>query len=49
MRKRPEIQTVLREKEIINIKEVRTVVELEQLRLELQAFEEPLKEVRDSL
>ena len=49
MRKRPEIQTVLREKEIIKIKEVRTVVELEQLRLELQAFEEPLKEVRYSL
>lgn len=49
MRKRPEIQTVLREKEIIKIKEVRTVVELEQLRQELQAFEEPLKEVRDSL
>ena len=49
MRKRPEIQTVLREKEIIKIKEVSTVVELEQRRLELQALEEPLKEVRDSL
>ena len=49
MRKRPEIQTVLREKEIIKIKEVRTVVELEQLRLGLQAFGEPLKEVMDSL
>ena len=56
MRKRKEIQTVLRKKEIntsqrlkIKKKEVKQVVELDQFKYELNNFKEPLVEVRDSL
>jgi hypothetical protein len=53
MRKRQEIQTVLRKKFISDVircvKVVNAMVELDQMKQELQTYESPLAEVRDSL
>ncbi len=46
-----EVQAVLRTESIkrINIKVVNAMVELDQMKQELQTYESPLAEVRDSL
>ena len=50
MRKRKEVQTVLRQEEDrVKTKEVNKVVLLDELKSRLTAYEEPLKDLRDSL